>query len=301
MENPTAFSKLSGAKNSFLVTDQNRIQSFLSYLKKIRSTTFLPHNEKESSYIQPHHFLCFWSDMSHVASLLCSYLNIDGFCYLVVNKNNKVHWSFFNKDGSEAFMCGNASCAIVEYLYKRSLIPLSHSPIYIQIKDKIIQGELIDNQGVIHTSTPQIESLDKNLKLDHQSLTISKVHSGVPHLLIEEGSLKNKDLTDKESYSHLSSIARKLRSKNPDSNITFYKQEDPFLKVVSYERGVEDFTLSCGTGALAASYLMFHKNSTNQKTNVLMPGGVLKTSFSKEGASLQSPVTWDDSFFPYDE
>ena len=97
-------------------------------------------------------------------------------------------------------------------------------------------------------------------------------NTGVPHLVLEI-----KRLAD---YPEKKEMARALRS-HPDfgsagTNVTFieFLPETFKVKAVSFERGVEDFTAACGTGAMAAAFYNLKKQKC-AKTEVEMPGGML--------------------------
>ena len=247
---PLSFTKMCGAGNDFLITDQNRIgneQDFLSSLNKN-----IPK----------------WCNRKFG-------LGADGFCFLNLTESALLNWHFFNNDGSSAEMCGNAACCIIHYAYKYQLVP-HNKPFQFQIQDNILTGELTpSDEARLHCKTPQLIQKDLNI----QGTQADHIHSGVKHLLIEE-----KNITD---LKRLTPIAKKLREQFPDSNITFYKKNSSQnISCVTFERGVEDFTLSCGTGALAVSYL----HDPNKSFSVQMLGGVLKVSFENNQAFLTSPV-----------
>ena len=107
--------------------------------------------------------------------------------------------------------------------------------------------------------------------------------TGVPHLVIECQQI----VTDEQ----LKQRARELRSHIDfmprGTNVTYVKLERDAknVKAVSYERGVEDFTLACGTGAAAAAAYNFKFRGALQ-TEVEMPGGTLIMDLS----DLQRPV-----------
>ena len=94
----------------------------------------------------------------------------------------------------------------------------------------------------------------------------------------------------------LKKIAQSLRFKNPESpkgmNVSFFQVEKPgHLKAITYERGVEDWTLSCGTGALAVAFVYLYKYKAQFIKHVFinMPGGQLKIQMESEPV-LFSPV-----------
>ncbi len=245
-----SFTKMCGAGNDFLITDQNRVDNEKKFLSNLQ--TNIPK----------------WCHRKFG-------LGADGFCFLVSTEKNILDWHFFNNDGSSAEMCGNAACCIIHYAYKYKLTQ-PNKPFQFQIQGNILTGELTSSgEARLHCKTPQLIQKDLNI----QGTQANHVHSGVKHLLIEENNIKD--------LKRLTPIAKKLREQFPDSNITFYKKpSSQNISCVTFERGVEDFTLSCGTGALAVSYL----HNPNKSFSVQMPGGILKVLFENNQIFLTSPV-----------
>ncbi|MDE0151134.1 MAG: diaminopimelate epimerase [Bdellovibrionales bacterium] len=255
-----SFTKMCGAGNDFLITDQNRIgneQNFLSSLSKN-----IPK----------------WCNRKFG-------LGADGFCFLQFNEKKILNWHFFNNDGSSAEMCGNAACCIIHYAYKYQLVP-HNKPFQFQIKNNILTGELTsEGTARLHCKIPHW--IQKQIHTEEG--IADHIHSGVNHLLIERENIKD--------LKQLTPMAQNLREKFPDSNITFYNQDNSqHISCVTFERGVEDFTLSCGTGALAVSYLYYPK----ENFSVQMPGGVLKVLFKNNQAFLTSPVFLISEVQPYE-
>ena len=115
--------------------------------------------------------------------------------------------------------------------------------------------------------------------MDNQNISYTQIDAGVMHSLIPVSQMKN--------IQKFKNTAKKIRKRHKNSNVTFYKKEKNKISCITYERGVEDFTLACGTGALAAAGL-FRKEK--KSIPIHMPGGILKVSFQNNQAQLISPV-----------
>lgn len=204
------------------------------------------------------------------AKSVCEKQAADGFIYL--RKSPQLSWDFYNNDGSDAEMCGNATRCVGLYLSeiqhdpKQSwVLKTTAGPIHIQ---KQHDGEY----KVIMTAIREMKS-SKGYFCD----------TGVPHLIQEIQNIKD--------YLSHKTEAQKLRF-DPEfqpqgTNVTYIEllPQKNKVKAVSYERGVEDFTQACGTGAMAAAaYNLKTRGAT--ETEVEMPGGMLKMSL----ADLQQPV-----------
>ena len=195
---------------------------------------------------------------------------------------------FYNKDGSAAEMCGNAACCLAFYANDISL-PLKSFQLGKETVRPLKGQE--GKWGIFLKSPPMIKG-DFPFKLHGRPGAFALVFAGAPHGVIE-CPLRGLSL---ESRPALKELAQSLRFKNPLSakgmNVSFFQRLAPGrLKAVAYERGVEDFTLACGTGALAAAFAYLRKaEAKNLKAvSVSMPGGEL-TVQPGPPAALLSPV-----------
>ena len=85
--------------------------------------------------------------------------------------------------------------------------------------------------------------------------------------------------------------ARKIRYndtyKANGINVNFVQENNEVISMRTYERGVEDETLSCGTGTVAVALAIAEKRNLNKgKIEILTPGGNLKVAFVKEGTTF---------------
>jgi len=167
-------------------------------------------------------------------------------------------WHFFNNDGSTAEMCGNAT-RCVGYFIKNIL------------KSRANNWNLLTAAGVIKISFISAEKYKVTMTpiKELKSGFGFYCDTGVPHLVLEK-----KDLVINED---LKTAAQKLRNHAEFSphgtNVTYVVLEADRVKIkaVSYERGVENFTAACGTGAMAAAFYNLTKRGEKQ-TQVEMPG-----------------------------
>ena len=199
-------------------------------------------------------------------------------------KNSTFSCDFYNKDGSRAEMCGNAACCISVYaermsfsvktfrLGKETLSCVAHGGIALKKEPIPIKGTHIFNGKPEH---------------------FTFIKPGVPHGVIEcpsEGRMSFKNKLELRQY------AQSLRFKNFEGhkgmNVSFFQiEKQDRLQAITYERGVEDFTLACGTGALAVAfvYLREHQIKNVKTIFINMPGGELRVQFEPQ-PRLFSPV-----------
>lgn len=212
------------------------------------------------------------ADRPEFVRQVCLKTKTDGFIFLRYKTGSQRYftWDFYNNDGSKAEMCGNATRCVAYYVKN---ILKTETP---AIKLETIAGP-IDIQIHEHDFEVTMTALQK---FEHPKYFWCD--TGVPHIVIE--------IPDFENFQNYKSFCKDLRF-HPDfqprgTNVTLVKLDSnpQKLKAVSYERGVEDFTQACGTGAMAAAYYNLNKRSENE-TFVEMPGGMLKMNLS----DLQKP------------
>lgn len=217
---------------------------------------------------------------------------VDGFAadgvLFLDKKQEQVVWDFYNSDGSTAEMCGNAARCAFRFSAEH----------FSQLKDKI---EFVTLAGIVkgfkkgdlvaiemtpvknesgHPTLTEIADLIENANLKEQLLKESasshflSIDTGVPHLVFE---IKN--FTDYKKLKSLSALLRGLKLFPRGTNVTLISIiNDNTAKAVTFERGVEDFTLACGTGAVAAAKYVSLKTQKNN-INIQMPGGDLLVDF----------------------
>ncbi|MBC6416007.1 MAG: hypothetical protein GDA46_06440 [Bdellovibrionales bacterium] len=252
--------KISAAGNRFILIDKrwfNKVPenssdyfypcpfSFESFLSSFRQNLIL--RKKQISYFisQPQ-------------------LTLTDGCIILREERESLICDFYNKDGSQAEMCGNAACCISFYLEDLNLNVKN-----FRLGEKKILT--VPKGGII------LDKPKNPILTFHKPFFFSFIDTGVPH-----GVIYFPHLDFKESRK-LKKKVEKLRFQNINSynkgmNVSFYEVLSPnHLKAITYERGVEDFTLSCGTGALAVS-LVYKEiaNKTEGEIKVQMPGGTLK-------------------------
>ncbi|MDR2387814.1 MAG: diaminopimelate epimerase [Deltaproteobacteria bacterium] len=171
---------------------------------------------------------------------------------------------FFNSDGSEADMCGNASRCSAHLAHHISIAPASMT---IKTKAGIIEATVTDSNVSVLMPTVGKPEGGARIEVDGFSQTYHRINTGVSHAVaIVE------DLDDLNVVRYGRAV-RRHPSFTPDgTNVDFVKVISPdTLAVRTYERGVEDETLACGTGVvasvlLAAAQKLVSSASINVKT-----------------------------------
>ena len=184
-------------------------------------------------------------DRSELAKKLCDRKNgigADGLIVLVPHKNLDFEWEFYNADGSYAAMCGNGSRATAHYAYNYGL---ANKEMKFLTGAGIISCKVDGNVVETELTKPQLIK-DYFIEEGYEWILID---TGVPHLVALVNDISK---FDKE-------LAKKMRIKY-NANVNFAQFENGVLKVRTYERGVEDETLACGTGMCASFLSAKNKN-----------------------------------------
>ena len=160
----------------------------------------------------------------------------DGLIVIVPHDTLDFEWQFYNSDGSTAEMCGNGSRACAHYAFVNNLAPKNMS---FLTEAGVINAEVNDSMVLSELTPPKVLQKD----IDFGGKNWWKIDTGVPHMVSFTQNIEEFDILE----------ARELRyDYNANVNVAFV--EDGNLKVRTYERGVEDETLACGTGMAACFY-----------------------------------------------
>lgn len=195
--------------------------------------------------------------------------NTDGFIILENSNQADLKWDFYNADGSLAEMCGNGiRCASLYYHFKNP----NKKQISIETVAGIVHTEILD-KNMVKTEMPLVKDIRKmKVSVGEKNITGVFLNTGVPHFVL--------------AGQPVLELAKKLRSAkdfgSAGANITFIEELSPGeIMAVTFERGVEDFTLSCGTGAVAAAVAHLLENLEIKICHVEMPGGALLVTWQE--------------------
>ena len=176
---------------------------------------------------------------------------------------------YYNSDGILSSMCGNGARCSVSYAYNNNICS----------KKTVFMAYDGSHEGFILS--------DNNIKLSFNDISIIKeneygiyINSGSPHLLIFEKNIEDLNVKDLGSAIRHS---KKFIKEGVNVNFIEHIKENRF-KLRTYERGVEDETLSCGSGAVAAAISAHYKGLVENYSEILIQtlGGSLKVDFKYE-------------------
>jgi diaminopimelate epimerase len=229
-----------------------------------------------------------WNPKQEEITFVCDRhfgIGADGLMLLTETPGFDFYMTYYNSDGLESTMCGNGGRCMIIFANSLGLTGT-------EAHFKAIDGE---HQGrIIAGKTGELVSL-KMKDVTVAEITPDNVfmNTGSPHFVVFGRSIESLDLVAEGR-----TIRYNDRFKEEGTNVDFVEEKDDHLFVRSYERGVEDETLSCGTG-VTASVLAYAIKYPSQKNNqdVRTRGGHLNVSFKPNGNSftdiwLTGPATF---------
>ena len=195
-------------------------------------------------------------------------IGADGLILLEPSEKYDFTMIYFNADGNEGSMCGNGGRCIVAFANHLGII------------EKESTFEAVDG---LHYA------LIENGIVSLQMSDIKTIESFKNHYFLNTGSPHHIQFNDKVTNLNVKKLGKKIRYGAPyfkeGTNVNFAEQlSNNSFKVRTYERGVEDETLACGTGVTAVAIAAHKSNKTNANSiNIEVLGGHLEVTFQQEG------------------
>lgn len=181
---------------------------------------------------------------------------------------------FYNQDGSIGEMCGNGARCISRFAYLNKIADRKMS---FETGAGIVKAEVLEGRLVkVQLNNPEKIELNKNIVIDNKEYECSYIelgNPGLPHAVVKY------DLQHAE-YTEVFEIGRKIRFYKgfpKGANVNFFEVIDESTAIVkTYERGVEDITLACGTGSASTAVALLLKGYLKgNKVKIIVPGGEL--------------------------
>ena len=263
IEFPVSFAKMSGTGNDFVVIDHRRM-------------------------------LIAEADQAEFVRKVCRRMfsiGADGVILIENSDTVDFSWRFYNGDGSVAEMCGNGARCAARFAYARGI---AEKTMKFETLAGIIEAEILDDDEVSLLMTEPVDyKKGLSAKLGGVEREISFMNSGVPHaVLLLDGDM---DIPVKE-WGHTVRFHELFQPAGTNANFV-QPLEDGAIRVRTYERGVEDETMACGTGAVASAIFAAEKGVCSSPVRVTTSGGEqLKIVFDlqedghAENVYLQGPA-----------
>ena len=202
-------------------------------------------------------------DRSELARELCNRqegIGADGLIVLLPHSEYDFEWQFYNSDGSIATMCGNGSRAAAHYAFTYGLVP---NKMRFLTGAGVIEASVEEN--IVESQLTEPKILQKEIEENGKKWWL--LDTGVPHLVTIVEDLEQYDKDE----------CRRLRKKY-NANVNYGIISDlEKIGVRTYERGVEDETLACGTGMAAMALRAMQEGKVGSCVKVQPKSGEILT------------------------
>ncbi len=196
---------------------------------------------------------------------------------IVIQKSDRADfsWRFFNADGSEVDMCGNGGRCAARFAYIKGVAGEKMSFV---TGAGVIDAEVKGEQVKLRLTDPKDLRVGYTIPLDGRTFPVNSVNTGVPHVVSYIRDLENHDV-----FSDGRAIRYHEAYRPAGTNANFVRVHSrQRISVRTYERGVEDETLACGTGAVASALVSAWKGLVDEPVDVLVKSGeTLRVYFRK--------------------
>jgi diaminopimelate epimerase len=188
----------------------------------------------------------------------------DGLILIEEDQEVDFCWRFFNADGSTAEMCGNGGRCAARLAH---LLGISTTRLSFRTLAGVISGEVLGSRVKLQMTSPRDLRLDEKLEVTHLSLVGHFVNTGVPHAVFILDAPEDMEQTD------VVGIGREVRYHDhyapAGTNVNFATVLGRHTMAIrTYERGVENETLACGTGATAVALVAAAKGMVEAPVGV---------------------------------
>jgi len=238
MHFPIPFTKMSGSGNDFIVIDHRE-----------------PFIDQEQ--------------LPSLAKAICQRkfsVGADGLILIETSTEADFAWNFLNADGSIAEMCGNGARCAARFAYLNGIAPAT---MRFKTLAGIIEAEIVAHSVKLKMTTPEGLALGQKIAINNQEQEVHSLNTGVPHAVV---------FTDDASNAPVVDWGRAIRQHGhfqpAGTNANFVQVlGEKELHVRTYERGVEDETMACGTGAVAAAIIAAISGKVKPPVKVITSGG----------------------------
>lgn len=201
----------------------------------------------------------------------------DGLIIIEPSDKADFRWIFFNADGSEAEMCGNGGRCAARFALLKGI---AGKKLSFETKAGIIDAEVKDDIVKLRLTDPRDLKLDYSIPVKGGHLKVNSINTGVPHVV---------SFVDRLNEFDVFGYGRDVRYHSvyapAGTNVNFVKMDGKNrIQVRTYERGVEDETLACGTGAVASALVGAGKRLVDSPVEILVKSGeILNIYFDISG------------------
>jgi len=184
---------------------------------------------------------------------------------------------YYNRDGGEAEMCGNGARCFARFANKVAKAP---AKISFQTPAGLIRGELQGELVALQMIEPKDLSLDIDVFASDSKEHVHFINSGVPHVVVPVSKVEDVDVRKRGE-----ALRRHEKFSPAGANVNFIEKRGPKkISIRTYERGVEDETLACGTGVVASALIFGAAEKVDGPISVIVrSGSELAVDFKRAG------------------
>ncbi len=217
----------------------------------------------------------------------------DGLILIEASAAAHFRWRFYNADGSEPEMCGNGGRCAARFAVIEGIAPETLS---FETRSGIIHAEVRGRRVKLALTGVGDFRLHQTIPLEGANVTGHFVRVGVPHLVVPVEDLEAAPVTE---WGRLLRFHRMFQPAG--ANVDFVRFTGPQqLSIRTYERGVEDETLACGTGSAAAALVGACLGRLSSPVEVLTRGGeILTVFFSPQSGACREVFLEGDALVVY--
>lgn len=192
---------------------------------------------------------------------------------------------YYNRDGGEAEMCGNGARCFARFANKVAKAP---EKISFQTPAGLIRGELRGELVTLLMSEPKDVRLEMDLVANGQKEHVHFINSGVPHVVVPVSKVNDVDVRKRGE-----ALRRHEKFSPAGANVNFIeKRGAKKISIRTYERGVEDETLACGTGVVASALIFAATEKVDGPIGITVrSGSELSVDFKRAGDNQFTNVT----------
>ncbi|MDE0637942.1 MAG: diaminopimelate epimerase [Candidatus Poribacteria bacterium] len=206
----------------------------------------------------------------------------DGVLLVEPTENVDFRMRYFNADGGEVETCGNGARCISKFAYLNGIVSeqmrfLTNAGIY--------EAEIVNDNVKVRMSDPTDIRINVPLRLEDGVHNVGFANSGVPHVVFFVDDLETTDVFDLGQQTR---YHNDFKPAGTNANfICIHSQE--LIEIRTYERGVENETLACGTGSIASAIVSATLGKVKSPVSVKTASGVvLKIHFDLENDEAEN-------------
>lgn len=222
------------------------------------------------------------NNLSEFARKICfrrMSVGADGLVLIENTSRADFKWQFYNSDGSLAEMCGNAARCAARFAY---INKIADSQMNFETQAGIIFAQIMEQENVKIKITDPKDIRDKDIiKVNNSPVEFISLNTGVPHVVIETSDVNAIDLIKMGK-----DIRFHEKFAPAGTNVNFIsRKSDNIISIRTYERGVENETLACGTGCAASALAAAKEYNISSPIQCLTKSGNYLTIYYSKSRS----------------